>query len=143
MPNTYTSLHCHIVFSTKRRQPDLTEAIRDRAWAYIGGIARDNEMTAVAVGGMSDHVHVLLLMKPTQTISKAVQLIKGGTSHWIHETFDGLPHFAWQDGYGAFSISREHTDEVAEYIRKKTFQEEYVEFLRKYGIEFDNRYIWD
>lgn len=150
MANTYTSLHYHIVFSTKRREPYIAQNIQDRVWAYIGGIARENNMTALAVGGMNDHAHVLLWTRPTQTVSKAVQLLKGGSSLWIHQTFPALKGFAWQDGYGAFAVCRAHTEVVVEYIRnqkehhrKKTFQEEYLAFLKEYGIEYDERYLWD
>lgn len=150
MPNTYTSLYYHIIFSTKKREPYLTEDIRDRVCAYIGGIARENDMTALAVNGMSDHAHVLLWARPTQPVSKAVQLLKGGSSLWVHQTFPHMKSFAWQDGYGAFSVCRDHTESVAHYIRNqkehhrhKTFQEEYLEFLKQYQIEYDERYLWD
>jgi REP element-mobilizing transposase RayT len=150
MANTYTSLHYHIVFSTKRREPCITTDIRERVWAYIGGIARENNMTALAVGGMNDHAHVLLWARPTQTVSKAVQLLKGGSSLWIHQSFPRLKSFAWQVGYGAFAVCRTHANSVGEYIRtqeehhrRKTFQEEYLGFLKEYEIEFDERYLWD
>lgn len=150
MANTYASLYYHIVFSTKHREPYLAEPLQERVWAYLGGIARENDMTAICVGGMADHEHVLLSMKPTQTISKAVQLLKGGSSLWIHQTFQPLKQFAWQDGYGAFTICRHHTEEVVAYIqnqkkhhRRRTFQEEYLQFLKEHRVEFDERYLWD
>ena len=150
MANTYTTLYYHIVFGTSKRLPVLSKDMQDRVWAYLGGIARDNDMTAIAVGGMNDHAHVLLRMRPTQTVSKATQLLKGGSSLWIHQTFPALRGFGWQDGYGAFTVCRHHVDEVAEYVRcqrehhrKKTFQEEYLGFLKEYGVEFDERYVWD
>jgi REP element-mobilizing transposase RayT len=150
MANTYHSLYVHVVFSTKRREHWLGEDIRNRVWAYIGGIARDNGMAALAVGGMADHVHVLLKLPPTQNISRAVQLIKGGSSKWIHETFPSLRKFRWQDGYGAFTVCRGHVDAVVQYIknqkehhRAKTFQEEYLRFLSEYRVSYDQRYVWD
>jgi putative transposase len=94
MANTYTSLHYHVVFSTKNRQPFLTEAVRDRLFAYLGGIARENGMNALGVGGIADHVHLLLSIPAPLAVSKAVQLIKGGSSHWLKETFPDTIDFA-------------------------------------------------
>ena len=150
MANTYTSLYYHLVFSTKKREPWLHDEIRERVWAYLGGIARENEMTALSVGGMADHVHVLVMAKPTMPVSKMLQLLKGGSSHWIHETFPRLKSFAWQDGYGAFTVSKSGISSVVEYIQNqkehhqvRTFQEEYLDFLRENGIAYDERYLWD
>lgn len=107
MANTYTALHYHIVFSTKNREPWLTAENEERIWKYLGGIARDKGLMALQVGGCCNHVHVLLSMPPTIAVSKAVQLLKGASSHWIHETFKDLSAFAWQDGYGAlWSVCR-------------------------------------
>jgi putative transposase len=105
MANTYISLHYHIVFSTKGREPWLSESVRDRLWPYLGGIARENGMTALEVGGVSDHVHLLISVRASMPVSKAAQVIKGGSSHWIKDTFRPLAGFGWQDGYGAFSVS--------------------------------------
>jgi REP element-mobilizing transposase RayT len=106
-------------------------------------------MKALSIGGTTDHVHVLLSLPTTSTVAKAVQLIKGGSSKWVHDTFEGLREFAWQEGYGAFSVSASLLEETIRYIenqsghhRRKTFQEEYVEFLRRYGIDYDERYVW-
>jgi putative transposase len=103
MSNTYTALNYHVIFSTKNREPWLTEPIRDRLWPYLGGIARENGMKAFEIGGVSDHVHLLISIPATVAVSKAVQLIKGGSSHWIKEQFPKVTAFAWQDGYGAFT----------------------------------------
>lgn len=107
-------------------------------------------MKAVAVGGMDDHVHILLSLHATITLAKAVQLIKGGSSLWIHETFPNQRDFAWQEGYGAFTVSVSQLDKTIAYInnqethhRKITFQEEYLDFLKKHGVEYDERYLWD
>jgi REP element-mobilizing transposase RayT len=107
-------------------------------------------MKAVAVGGMDDHVHILLSLPATITLAKAVQLIKGGSSLWIHETFPNQRDFAWQEGYGAFTVSVSQLDKTIAYInnqethhRKITFQEEYLDFLKKHGVEYDERYLWD
>ena len=148
MANTYTSLHYHVVFSTKNREPFLGEAIRDRLFAYLGGIARENKMTALEIGGVADHVHLLLSIPASLALSKAVQLLKGGSSHWLKETFPNVNDFAWQDGYAAFTVSQSQLDDVRAYIRSqpehhrtKTFVEEYRAFLLRHGVEYDERYL--
>lgn len=148
MANTYTSLNYHVVFSTKNREPFLCDEIRERLWPYLGGIARENAMRAFAIGGVADHVHLLLAIPPTMSVAKAVQLIKGGSSHWVKETFAEMTSFAWQDGYGAFTVSesqiaavKEYIQQQAEHHRRKSFAEEYREFLQRHQIELDERYL--
>ena len=119
MANTYTSLHYHVIFSTKNREPWLRQDIEQRVWSYLGGIARENEMRALIIGGIENHVHLLLGIPPVLAVSKAVQLIKGGSSGWIKETFPGMGGFGWQDGYGAFTVSKSHIPEVDAYIQCK------------------------
>ncbi len=106
-------------------------------------------MKALAIGGIADHVHVLLSLPSPLPVAKAMQLIKGGSSKFVHETFPEHPGFAWQEGYGAFSVSISHVEEAIAYIqrqaehhRKRTFEEEFRAFLRKHGIEFDERHGW-
>src|SRR5262245_18096647 len=106
MANTFTSLHFHFVFSTKNRERWLSLEIEQRVWEYLGGIARQNQMKALQVVGVDDHVHLVVGLPPTLTVSRALQLIKGGSSKWIHETFPALAGFEWQDGYGAFTVSK-------------------------------------
>jgi len=149
MANTYTSLHYHLVFSTKNREPWIRAEIEERVWHYLGGIARENGFKTIAVGGIENHVHLLVGMGPTMTVSKALQLMKGASSHWFHETFPKLRLFQWQDGYGAFTVSKSQVPEVTEYIhgqrvhhRKRTFEEEYIELLRRHDVECDERYVW-
>jgi REP element-mobilizing transposase RayT len=149
MANTYTSLHYHIIFSTKNRQPWLTPDIEQRIWAFIGGIARAHYMTALQVGGAEDHVHALVTAPATTAPSQIAQYLKGDSSKWIHEEFGSLRSFGWQDGYGGFTVSKSNLPDVVKYIqnqrqhhRKRTFQEEYLEFLIKNGIEYDERYLW-
>jgi putative transposase len=149
MANTYTSLHYHVVFSTKNRVPDIAQNIEQRVWAYIGGIARKHKMTALQVGGVEDHIHALVTAPPIYAPSQIAQFLKGESSKWIHEEFREMRGFGWQDGYGAFTVSKSNIPEVVRYIqnqrehhRKKTFQEEYRELLEKHGIEYDERYIW-
>jgi len=149
MANTYTALHYHIVFSTKNRQPLIGPEVRERIWAFLGGIARANKATALCIGGTADHIHLLIMVPAAVALSKMVQLLKGESSKRTHETFPQVPNFAWQDGYGAFTVSKSQIPEVIRYIqgqeehhRVKTFQEEYLGFLERHGIEYDKRYVW-
>ena len=149
MANSYTSLFGHIIFSTHNREPLLKSEWRERLFAYMGGIARENKIKAVSIGGVTDHAHMLLLIPANIPIAKAVQLVKGGSSKWLHENNASLKNFAWQEGYGAFSIRASQVPEVAAYIagqeehhRIKSFQEEYLSFLKEYNVDYDERYIW-
>src|SRR6266498_5407855 len=114
---SYVSSYHHCVFSTKERRPLITPALRDRLWPFLGGIARQNKMKAVEIGGVEDHVHILLSLPATMAIAKALQLIKGGSSKWVHDTFPKHRLFGWQEKYGAFSVSASQLDRVTEYIK--------------------------
>jgi REP element-mobilizing transposase RayT len=138
----------HCVFSTRQRNKTISPDLRQRLWPFIGGIARENKMKALAIGGTEDHMHILLSLPATLPVAKAIQLIKGGSSKWVHETFPSHKDFAWQEGYGAFSVSISQVEATITYIktqeehhRKKTFEEEFLTFLKKHGIEYDERYI--
>ncbi|HEY5297786.1 MAG TPA: IS200/IS605 family transposase [Verrucomicrobiae bacterium] len=146
---SYVSSYFHCVFSTKERRPLITPELRERLWPFLGGIARQNKMKAVEIGGVADHVHLLLSLPATIPISKAMQLIKGGSSKWVHETFPNQRLFSWQEEYGAFSVSVSQLDKTIAYIRgqpehhrKLTFQEEFLMLLKKHGVEYDERYLW-
>ncbi|MHB8522593.1 MAG: IS200/IS605 family transposase [Limisphaerales bacterium] len=148
MPSTHLSLHYHVVFSTKDRHPFIADAWRGRLHEYLGGLVRAAEAVPEAIGGTADHVHLLLGLRATHTLASFVQDIKQTSSHWIHETML-VKEFVWQPGYGAFTVSASNRDAVKEYIagqmhhhRIKTFQEEYVAFLRKHGVDYDERYLW-
>lgn len=149
MANTLTSLHYHVVFSTKDREAWISPEIEQRVWSFLGGIANENGMKLYQIGGMPDHIHMLISLPTSLAVSKALQQIKGGSSKWIKTEFERLAGFAWQDGYGAFTVSKSNVPEVAEYIRgqkehhrTKTFQEEYVAFLKRHEIQYDDRYLW-
>lgn len=142
--HSFNSCLMHCVFSTKERRPRLTPAIRERLWPYLGGIARENDMKALAIGGVVDHVHVLLSLPTTLSVAKALQLLKGNSSKWLRETFPELraQGFAWQEGFGAFSIGMSGVDDTVRYIqtqeehhRKRSFPEEFQLFLQKHGFE--------
>ena len=146
---SYVSSYIHCVFSTKERRQLITSELRERLWPFLGGIARQNKMKAIEIGGVEDHVHILLSLPATMAVAKAMQLIKGGSSKWIHETFPNQFGFAWQEEYGAFSVSMSQLDKTAAYIRgqkvhhqKKTFQEEFLALLKRHQIEYDERYLW-
>ncbi|HEY3900395.1 MAG TPA: IS200/IS605 family transposase [Chthoniobacter sp.] len=143
--HSFHSLLVHIVFSTKEREPFLTREIRARLWPYFGGIARENDMRALAVGGMPDHVHMLLSMPATLAVAKAIQLLKGNSSKWLHETFPETRNSSWQEGYGAFSIGVSGIEDTVRYIhtqeehhRVRSFREELESFLVRHGLEFEH-----
>ena len=152
MANTYASLIIHVIFSTKNRENLISRDIEARVWAYLGGMARENDFKALCVGGIENHVHLLLSLPPDLTVSKAVQLIKGGSSAWVKEAFPRVPgigNFAWQDGYAAFSVSKSQVEEVRQYIEKqrehhsvKTFEEEYRAFLARHEVVSEEKYLW-
>ena len=146
---SYVSSYFHCIFSTKERNRLITPELRERLWPFMGGIARQNKMKAVEIGGVEDHVHLLLSLPSTLPISKALQLIKGGSSKWIYETFPEHRLFAWQEEYGAFSVSVSQLDKTIAYIkgqeehhRRLTFQEEFLALLKRHHIEYDERYLW-
>ncbi|HOX55469.1 MAG TPA: IS200/IS605 family transposase [Verrucomicrobiota bacterium] len=147
---SYVSAYYHCVFSTKDRRPLITTGFAERLWPYLGGIARENDMKTVAVGGVADHVHLLLSLPSTLGIAKAMQLIKGGSSKWVHDTFPEQRVFGWQVKYGAFSVSVSQLGRIIRYIqgqaehhRSVTFQEEFMALLKRHGIAFDERYLWE
>ena len=149
MSHAYVSNLMHCIFSTKDRVPVIDPDLEARLWPYVGGIARENRMKALAIGGTTDHLHSLLSLPSTLSIAKAVQLIKGGSSKWVHDSFPEYQNFGWQEGYGAFSVSVSQMERTISYIngqkdhhRKRTFQEEFIDFLDKHGIEYDRRYVF-
>ena len=149
MPNSYTCLHYHVVFSTKNRTPRIHPPTQDRLYEYVGGIIRDNKGRLIAAGGTPDHVHLLLSLHPQTALSDLLRQAKAGSSRWIHETFAEQSDFAWQDGYGAFTVSQSSVVQVTTYIaeqeqhhRQVSFQEEFVEFLKRHEIPYDERFIW-
>ena len=150
MAHTFTNLLFHIIFSTKDRVPHLDAALRPRLLAYMGGIVRELDATAVCVNGPADHVHLLIAAPPKLAVSDLLRVLKTNSSRWVHAEFPRHAGFAWQTGYGAFSVSHSNADAVRHYIlnqeehhRTVTFQEEYIAFLTRHGIAYDERYIWE
>jgi putative transposase len=150
MPQSFASLHVHIVFSTKHRAPLLLPKLRPRLHEYLGGILRDHSCSLSAAGETVDHIHLLASLSRTIAIADAVRVIKANSSGWIHKEFPELSDFYWQEGYGAFAVSHSNVDQVKTYIagqeehhRQRSFQDEYRELLRRHEIEWDERYVWD
>lgn len=142
--HSFNSCLMHCVFSVKERRPLLTSEIRERLWPYLGGIAREHGMKALAIGGVADHVHLLLSLPATLAVSKAMQLLKGNSSKWLRETFPELrrEEFAWQEGFGAFSIGVSGMEDTVAYIRAqeehhrlRSYREEVEAFLKKHGLD--------
>jgi REP element-mobilizing transposase RayT len=149
MANTYTKIYLHVVFSTKNRIDWIDPQIERRVWAYLGGIARKHKMTGIQIGGIDNHIHALIGYPPVLSPSQVAKYLKGDSSLWIHQEFQTMSGFAWQDGYGAFSVSRSEIPRVVEYIKnqrihhqKTTFEEEYVKLLQLHDIEYDERYLF-
>ena len=150
MGNTYSALHCHIVFSTKHRRRWIKPDIEGRVWAYLGGIARSRRVQPLAVGGIDDHVHLLVGLPPTVCVSDAMKCIKGGSSVWIKDSFLGFQEFAWQDGFAAFSVSKSGLPEVTRYIQGQrehhqtiSFLDELRTLLDSHQIAFEERFLLD
>jgi putative transposase len=148
MSSTHLSLHIHVVFGTKEQRPLIEPSWRPRLHAYLGGSAKTLDVIPEAIGGVADHVHLLIGLKATHRFSDVMRDLKRTSSAWAHETI-GDKQFEWQDGYGAFTVSASLLDTVRNYIarqeehhRKKTFKEEYVELLKLSGVEYDDRYLW-
>ena len=142
--HSFASIIILCVWSTKKRKPFLSSDVRNRLWPNLGGIARENKIKALAIGGVADHVHMLISLPKTLSVSKALQLLKGNSSKWIHDTFPKFHSFEWQEGYGAFSvgISAVHATvryicDQAEHHRKRSFREEFVAMLRRHGLDYD------
>ena len=147
MPSTYLSLHYHLVFSTKNREPMIASEWRGRLHDYLGGTIRGLGGFPEGIGGVADHVHLLVGLKATHCLSDVMRELKKASSAWIHDEI-GLSTFAWQEGYAAFTVSVTSRDAVRHYIanqeehhRTKTFREELVEMLHKAGIEHDPKYL--
>jgi putative transposase len=149
MAHTFTNLLIHIIFSTHDRTPMMADAVRPDLHGYMGGILRELRVTPVMIGGTIDHVHLLVRAPADIAVADCVRVLKTNSSRWVKEKWPERRFFAWQGGYGAFSVSESSREDVIRYIQnqvehhhKMTFQEEFISFLRKHGIEFDERYIW-
>jgi REP element-mobilizing transposase RayT len=148
MSSSYCNLLYHIVFSTKRREPWLTPEIRARTYQYLGGAIRDEEGIAMIINGTADHVHILAKLRQDKAVSKLIGELKANSSGWISRTFEGAAGFAWQEGYGAFTVSESLAPKVRRYIERQeehhrsvSFLEEFKVLLKAHGLPFDERYL--
>ncbi|MBI4851697.1 MAG: IS200/IS605 family transposase [Acidobacteria bacterium] len=149
MGQTYTNLIIHVIFSTKDRIEVIDPEMKPKLFAYMSGIIRNIKGKPLKINGISDHVHLLIQLSPTNSISQAVQTIKANSSRWIHENYPSKESFAWQTGYGAFSVSRSSVPIVFKYIenqemhhQKLSFKDEFLTLLKKNDIEYDENFIW-
>jgi putative transposase len=148
MPSTHLSLHSHLVFSTKDRAPLISHEWRPRLHAYLGGITKGLGAVPLAIGGMADHVHLLVGFRSCHRHDYFLRDLKADSSEWIHREISKRG-FAWQKGYGAFSVSPANLERVTKYVmnqeshhQRVTFQDEYLNLLRASGVEYDERYLW-
>jgi putative transposase len=149
MANTYTQIHLQFVFAVKHRNALIDASFKDELYKYITGIITANNHKLLIINGMSDHIHIFVGMRPTQSVSDLLRDIKANSSKWINEKKFLKVKFEWQEGFGAFSYSKSHVQNVINYIqnqeehhKKQTFREEYLEFLRLFEIEYDEKYIF-
>lgn len=150
MPGTYTTLLYHIVFSTKGRRLMIKPELRPRIHEYLGGIVRSEGGTALRIGGMPDHIHLLIQWRADESLSTLMRQLKSNSTRWIRETLPGMESFAWQEGYSAFTVSVSQCEAVSRYIanqeshhRGQSFQDELVEMLVAHGVQYDARYLCD
>uniref|UniRef100_UPI004055BEF5 IS200/IS605 family transposase n=1 Tax=Candidatus Electronema sp. TaxID=2698783 RepID=UPI004055BEF5 len=151
MPQSLAKIYIHLVFSTKERLPFLADdKVRSQTHAYLSGACRQLGAPSILVGGVEDHVHILCCMSRTLTVADLVQEIKRASSKWLKQQDEKLACFYWQNGYGVFSVSPSHVDDVKKYIarqaehhRAASFQAEFRRILKKYGVDYDERYVWD
>lgn len=150
MANTYSQIYLHFVFSTKNRSKVISADIEERVWAYIAGVAKHHGMSPIQIGGIENHVHVLTGVPTTMSSSQSAKALKGDSSYGMRREFAGMANFGWQDGYGVFSVSKSAISSVVKYIKdqrehhsNRSFEEEYVALLKKHGIGYDERYLFD
>lgn len=150
MANTYSQIYIHAVFAVKGRENLINNKFKDELYKYICGIVTNNKQKVYAINGMPDHLHVLLSIKPNCLLSDLMRDIKASSSKWVNEKKYVAGKFQWQEGFGSFSVSQSQLDKVIAYIdtqenhhKKKSFKEEYIEFLKSYKIEYDDKYVFD
>ena len=151
MAQSLSKIYLHVIFSTKNRKAFLQDAtLRSDCHQYLGGICRNLDSTALAVGGVADHVHILCRMSRSLSVADFVLNVKKDSSKWVKAKEQSLGDFHWQNGYAAFSISPSHVEALRRYIvdqekhhQKESFQDELRRILRKYDVEYDERYVWD
>ncbi|MEC5158543.1 IS200/IS605 family transposase [Chryseobacterium sp. MP_3.2] len=150
MSQSLNKIYVHLVFSTKHRNPLITGSIKEELFKYLGGICKNLECNPIQVGGYKDHVHILCLLSKKIALMKLLEEVKSNSSKWIETKGKEFGNFYWQNGYGAFSVNPSEIEVVKNYItnqkehhKMKSFEEEFLAFIKKYDVEYDERYIWD
>jgi putative transposase len=150
MGQSLTKNYVHIIFSTKQRNPIIIDQIQNDLFNYIGGICKGHDCNPIQVGGYYDHIHILCVLSKNIALMQLIKEIKQSSSKWIKTQHTSLINFYWQNGYGAFSVDPTKIDIIKNYIsnqaehhRKMNFQQEFLVFLKKYQVEYDEKYIWD
>jgi REP element-mobilizing transposase RayT len=150
MPQSLSSILVHLVFSTKNREPFITPAIETELHPYMATVFRENNCPSLIIDGTADHIHALFVLGRTITVANLVEEVKTGSSKWIKTKATQFRNFHWQKGYGAFSIGQSNVEQLKRYIRNQkqhhrrvTFEDEYRDFLKRYNVQFDERYVWD
>ncbi|MCL2760590.1 MAG: IS200/IS605 family transposase [Desulfuromonadales bacterium] len=149
MANTFTQIHIHAVFAVQNRISLINKSWQERLYKYIISIIQKHGHKVLSIGGMPDHIHILFGFRPTQSLSALIQEVKRDSSEWINKEKLAMGRFSWQEGYGAFSYSKSHIAQVANYIenqeehhKKKSFLEEYIKILKDFDLEYNERYIF-
>ena len=150
MSQSLSQLHVHIIFHVKYNSPKIEKTTRKDLFSYIASIIKDNESTPIIVNGIEDHVHILCILSKNIALSKLVEEVKRHSSRWIKTQNSGYKNFAWQGGYAGFSVSpsvhaktRKYIENQEEHHKKRSFQDEYTLFLKEYGIEYNDKYLWE
>ncbi|NUO78741.1 IS200/IS605 family transposase [candidate division KSB1 bacterium] len=150
MPQSLVNIPLHCIWSTKDREPFIKPEIEKKLFSYMAAIFREYESPALAINGTENHVHVLTILSRKITVAKLIEEVKKSSSKWIKTKSTAYRNFYWQSGYAALGIGQSNVAAVKKYIanqkehhRRKTFRDEYIAFLKKYGIEYDERYVWD
>jgi putative transposase len=150
MPSTYTNLLYHVVFSTKCRSPLITNKFQDELYHYIGGIIRKESGVLLEIGGINDHIHLLIKLKSAVSVADVICRIKANSSKWANDNKMELRKFGWQEGYSAFSVSESQVPTIRKYIQdqekhhqKQSYQQEYIALLNRNRIQYDEQYLWE
>lgn len=150
MPQSLSKVYTHIAFSTKSRLPMITDDVKSRLWEYLGGICKSLECNPVQIGGHHDHVHILCLLSRKVAQATLIEELKKSSSRWVKLQGPQFSKFYWQEGYGIFSVNPTETALVVDYIKNqakhhetRSFQDEFRLFLKKYNVEYDEKYVWD
>lgn len=150
MAQSFTNLIYHLVFSTKNREPIITDKLKPRLYDYIGGTIRNKGGISLAIGGMNDHIHILTKLRPDKAVSDVLRDLKANATGWMHDVFPEAKDFSWQKGYGAFTVSASQIPKVKNYILNQekhhknigTFRDEFIKLLKANEIEYDERYLF-